>query len=138
VRFMGFQANPYPFMRAADLFVLSSRWEGFGNVIVEAMAVGTPVVATDCNHGPREIIRHGESGLLAPPGDDAALATAMLRVLRDPALAARLAAGGAERARSFAAPAIAERYGELFHEVLAARAATRAPRAGAVLAGAGR
>jgi glycosyltransferase involved in cell wall biosynthesis len=138
VRFMGFQANPYPFMRAADLFVLSSRWEGFGNVIVEAMAVGTPVVATDCNHGPREIIRHGESGLLAPPGDDAALATAMLRVLRDPALAARLAAGGAERARSFAAPAIAERYGELFQEVLAARAATRAPRAGAVLAGAGR
>jgi glycosyltransferase involved in cell wall biosynthesis len=136
VRFQGFQPNPYPFMRAADLFVLSSRWEGFGNVIVEAMAVGTPVVSTDCTHGPREIIADGESGLLVPPGDDAALAAAILRVLRDPALRARLAAGGAERARAFAAPTIAARYGELFLELLAAHGARAAGPAHPALAGA--
>ena len=127
----GFQANPYRFMRAADLFVLSSRWEGFGNVITEAMAVGTPVVATDCTHGPREILGDGESGILVPPGDHAALAAALLRVLGDPALARGLAAGATERARAFAAPAIAREYGGLFLEVLAARRGRVAGAAGA-------
>lgn len=114
VWFAGFQANPYPFMAAADLFVLSSRWEGFGNVIVEAMALGTPVVATDCPHGPGEILQGGASGLLVPPADPAALAAALLRVLEDGALRARLAQAARERARSFSPARIAGEYGALF------------------------
>ena len=62
----GFVANPWAYFARARVFVSACRWEGFGNVIVEAMACGAPVVATDCDFGPREIVRHGESGLLMP------------------------------------------------------------------------
>ncbi|HGG59601.1 MAG TPA: glycosyltransferase [Gammaproteobacteria bacterium] len=73
----GFVANPWAYMRSASLFVLSSRWEGLGNVVVEALACGAPVVATDCPHGPREILDGGRFGLLTPPEDPEALADAM-------------------------------------------------------------
>ncbi|HEX2210102.1 MAG TPA: glycosyltransferase [Longimicrobium sp.] len=126
VRFPGFRADPHAFVRAADVFVLSSVYESFGNVIVEAMAVGTPVVAADCPYGPREIIRDGVDGVLAPPRDPAALAAAVQRLLDDPALRRRLGEAGRVRARDFSAPAIAARYGDLFERVHAARAATRA------------
>lgn len=78
---LGHVSNPYPYMRQADLFVLSSAFEGFGNVIVEAMAAGTPVVSTDCEHGPREILEDGKWGRLVPPGDECALADAMIESL---------------------------------------------------------
>ena len=74
----GFQPNPLPFMRAARLLALSSRWEGFGNVLVEALYCGTPVVSTDCPHGPRELLANGELGRLVPVGDPRALADAVL------------------------------------------------------------
>jgi glycosyltransferase involved in cell wall biosynthesis len=77
IRWLGFRKNPYPFMAAADAFVLSSRWEGFANVIVEALACGTPVVATNCPYGPEEILDAGRYGQLVPVGDAGALARAL-------------------------------------------------------------
>jgi len=117
VRLLGFRQNPYKYMAAADVFVLSSLFEGFGNVIVEAMACGTPVVATDCPYGPREIIRDGESGLLVEPASAGSLARGISRVLADGELKRRLAANGLERARDFEAESIAAEYGELFLRV---------------------
>lgn len=80
----GFVENPHAYMARATVFVLSSIYEGFGNVIVEALAAGTAVVATDCESGPAEILAHGEYGLLAPVGDEAAIATAILKTLDHP------------------------------------------------------
>jgi len=112
VRFLGFQSNPLSFFRAADLFVLSSRWEGFGNVVVEALGCGTPVVATDCPFGPAEILGAQKWGRLVPVENSAALAAAMHEVLTTPALAARLSAQAPARARDFSAPAIARAYAD--------------------------
>lgn len=80
----GFVANPFPFMAHAAVFAVSSLYEGFCNVIVEAMACGTPVVSTDCPSGPAEILEDGKYGPLVPVGDDAALADAIVRLLDAP------------------------------------------------------
>jgi glycosyltransferase involved in cell wall biosynthesis len=77
----GFVANPYAYMRRANVFVLSSRWEGFGNVVAEAMACGTPVVSTDCPSGPAEILENGTWGRLVPIGDEHAMAQAISETL---------------------------------------------------------
>lgn len=86
----GFVSNPYAYMARAALFVLSSYWEGSPNVLTEAMALGTPVVATDCPSGPREILDGGRYGELVGIDDDAALARAMARTLSRPPAAEQL------------------------------------------------
>jgi glycosyltransferase involved in cell wall biosynthesis len=121
VQFLGFQCNPYPLMAAADVFVLSSHYEGFGNVIVEAMACGVPVVSTNCPHGPGDVIRSGENGVLVEPNDPEALAEGVQSVLDDAALRQRLVAGGSVTAERYRDTRIAAEYAELFHRVLAAR-----------------
>ncbi|MEO1373378.1 MAG: glycosyltransferase [Cyanobacteria bacterium J06635_10] len=80
----GFVDNPYQYMKNADVFVLSSKWEGFGNVIVEAMACGCPVVSTNCPSGPGEILASGKYGSLVPTENPEALSEAILNVLNQP------------------------------------------------------
>jgi glycosyltransferase involved in cell wall biosynthesis len=118
VRFLGFQNDPGAYMGAADVFVLSSLWEGFANVVVEAMSTGTAVVATDCPHGPGEIITHERNGLLVPPGDAAGLAQGLRRMLRDEALRRRLGAAGQERSHDFLPDAVARQYAGVFARLL--------------------
>jgi glycosyltransferase involved in cell wall biosynthesis len=118
VRLLGFKSNPFKYMAAADVFVLSSLFEGFGNVIVEAMACGAPVVATDCPYGPREIISDGQNGMLVPPANASALAEAILRVLSDEVLSKRLSSEGKKRAEDFDAHRIAAAYEAVFVKAL--------------------
>jgi glycosyltransferase involved in cell wall biosynthesis len=80
----GFDPNPYAYLRQADLFVLSSQREGSPNALIEALAVGIPVVSTDCNSGPSEILRNGKYGPLVTVGDAQSLAHAMGQTLTDP------------------------------------------------------
>lgn len=120
VRFIGFVANPYAWMAGADLFVLPSRWEGFPTVAAEAMACGTPVLLSDCNFGPRDIVVPGESGELVAPEDPDALALAMARLIGDPAARACLAEGGLRRVGRFASQDMIERYARLFEELVPA------------------
>lgn len=110
VVFVGFQENPFPFFRVADLFVLSSLYEGFGNVLVEAMSCGTAVLSTDCPYGPGEIIVSGETGFLVPPGDSEALADGILSALSDSERLRRVAEAGHRRAVDFSSESIARSY----------------------------
>lgn len=110
VTFQGFQANPYPYMKHADLFILSSRWEGFPNILLEALACGSAVVSTECPSGPKEILANNEYGLLIPDGSVEKLADGMMDVLNGKH---RFLSGEA-RARMFEAKVIAEEYEKLF------------------------
>lgn len=80
----GFESNPYPYMRDADLLLLSSRYEGLPTVVIEALACGCQVVSTDCPGGVAEILAHGEFGRLAPVGDHLELSNSVAELLANP------------------------------------------------------
>jgi len=113
VHMPGFVEDPLPYMCTASVFVLSSRWEGFGNVLVEAMSCGTPVVSTDCTGGPAEILEGGKWGYLVPVGDEKALAEAILETFNDPPVESDQLI---ERAKDFSVEKIADQYLEIILE----------------------
>lgn len=119
-RFLGLRADARLLMQAADIVVLSSRYEGLPLVLVEAMSEGTPVIATDVI-GSRELVSHSENGLLVPVDDPHALAGAMGRVLEDKALARTLATQGVRTAALYTRERMVQRHLELYKELVAAR-----------------
>lgn len=106
VAFVGFVTDPLSYIGHADVFVMSSAWEGFGNVLVEALYCGLPVVSTDCPSGPAEILCNGRYGRLVPVGDAEALAAAIQHALHDPGDAALRK----KRANEFTVDVIAKKY----------------------------
>lgn len=112
VEFAGFDVNPYRYMRACDLFVLSSDWEGLPGVLIEAVACGANVVSTDCPSGPAEILGHGAFGRLVPCGDRTALATALGDALDDPIRP------GPDAWERYTVQAAAQRYAEIVGPLL--------------------
>jgi glycosyltransferase involved in cell wall biosynthesis len=106
VRLAGYVSDPLPWYQTADVFVLSSRWEGFGNVIVEALEAGLPVVSTDCPSGPSEILENGKFGILVPPENPIALADAIRTLINNPGDPLKRKA----RALSFSSDTIAKQY----------------------------
>jgi glycosyltransferase involved in cell wall biosynthesis len=104
VHLLGWRDDPYSILQDSDIFVLSSTTEGFGIVLVEALACGLPVVSTDCRSGPREILEDSRSGLLVPVGDPEAMATAILRLLEDGELYSQMSTQATRRASDFDLP----------------------------------
>lgn len=114
----GLAGNVAEWYESADLFVLSSRFEGFPNTLVEAMAHGLAVVSFDCDTGPRDIIRHEQDGLLVPLGDVAKLTAALDRLMGDTLTRQRFAERAMEVRDRFSMEKIARKWEELFEEIL--------------------
>ena len=113
----GEQANPHPFIKAADVYVSSSVFEGFSNSLLEAMSLGIPVVSTDHQFGANEMIEDGKSGLLVPVGDAESMAGEIERVLKDGNLRQNLATGAKERAKNFTIEKAVAEHKKLFREI---------------------
>ena len=124
VRFPGPRDDVPDLLCEADILVLPSRWEGLPNVVLEAMAAGCPVVATDVV-GTRDLIRDGVNGLLVPPDDPAALAAAIGRLATDAALRKSLATAGMETARTYSIAAMTTAHARLYAELLRGRSVRR-------------
>ncbi|MFC8915767.1 glycosyltransferase family 4 protein [Streptomyces sp. NPDC057116] len=120
VHLMGPRSPIEPEWVKGAIAVSTSRHESFGMTLVEAMRCGLPVVSTDCDYGPREIIADGEDGLLVPVGDTDAIAGALLRLIDDPELRRRMGAAAQVNARRFDPGPVAKQYEELFAELGAA------------------
>jgi len=113
----GFESHPEKWLAQATLFVLPSRWEGFGHVLVEALAAGVPVVSAWAPHGPADILDDGETGIMVPTGNAAALGAAIDRLLIDEKLRERLVEAGRKTAQRFSLPVIAGHYAGLIEDV---------------------
>ncbi|MBK1718868.1 glycosyltransferase [Thiocystis violacea] len=119
VLFVGHRENVYPYIRRADLYVHTCQFEGFGYTMLEAMACGTPVVATDCPHGPREVLGNGRYGLLVPMDDAESLASAIAGLLADRGRRQSFVALGLERSEQLSIERMARGYEAVFMELAA-------------------
>jgi glycosyltransferase involved in cell wall biosynthesis len=117
VSLLGFRDNPHAIMGRADLFVLSSRYEGFPLVLIEALALGLPIIATDCIAGPSEALAGGRYGDLVPVEAPDALAEALCNHLRNPSRLRRIGELGPARARDFDPDTNALRYLEVLSKL---------------------
>jgi glycosyltransferase involved in cell wall biosynthesis len=117
VTLLGFQPNPWKFMARADVFLLTSRYEGFGNVLIEAMACGLPVVAT-ASYGTRDIVRHGRTGLLVERHEAGDVAGALERLLTDGRMRDELAAHARVQAAEYAVDAVVDRFDVFMGQLL--------------------
>lgn len=111
---LGFKENPLKYIKASDIFVLSSKLEGFPNSLVEAMACGVPVVATDCQSGPNEIIENEESGFLVPVGKEEMLARKIIELLKNKDLREMVSKKGIKRAEYFSVDKSVKEFEYLF------------------------
>jgi len=116
VLFPGRAGNVGQWYEAADLYVMSSRFEGFPNTLAEAMAHRLPAVSFDCDTGPRDIIRHGVDGLLVPAGDERALEAALRRMMDDEPLRQQMAGRAIEVRERFSMEKVAEAWEQVFYE----------------------
>lgn len=114
VVFTGFTRNPYRYLARATVSVLTSRFEGLPNVLIESMALGVPIVSTACQYGPLEILGDNESGVLTPVGDAARFAAAVEALLDDPARRLELSERGRLRALDFDRTRVGPAYEDLF------------------------
>jgi len=112
-KILGYQSNPFKYVTRAKVFVFPSFAEGFGYVAAEAMALGIPVVASNCA-GPAEVLGYGKYGLLVPPGDDLTLARSILKLLRDEKLWHTLSQLGKQCVEFFSIERITREYEILF------------------------
>ena len=115
IKMVGFLPNPYATMHSSDLFILPSRWEGFGHVIVEAFVCKLPVLAFDCKSGPSEIIKNFHNGILCKPEDHNNLADNMKLLAKNKKLRDQISKNGANSLCNFDNKLIAEKYIKLFH-----------------------
>ena len=114
IDFVGFKDNPYAWISKADIFVLSSDYEGLPMVLLEAMACGVPVVSTDCPSGPGEIITNGKNGILVPTANEEALADAIFNLLNDKNLQKKFSEEGKKRVEDFRVEKIVKQYEQVF------------------------
>ncbi len=117
VEFIGYRPDLLRLMHQCDVFVLSSRWEGFGNVLVEAMACGCFVVATRCDFGPEEILQRGDCGALVEPGDPDAIAATLDQFVQNPDRFVGMREAAARRAADFDVSAVSSRLVGLLDEI---------------------
>ena len=117
VKFLGYLENPFAIISSADIFLLTSFYEGFGLVIVEAMICRVPIVTTDCPSGPNEIVENGVDGFLVPVNDDEALANAIEKILSDTKLRKKFIEAGRKKAQQFSKENIIPRYEHVIRQV---------------------
>jgi glycosyltransferase involved in cell wall biosynthesis len=121
VRLLGFTDQLEARLEEASMFAMSSRYEGFPMVLLEAMSKGVPPVRLDCPEGPRQLIRDDSNGLLVGKADVAGLSRAMLRLIEDPQLRRRLGDGAMATARTHTVASVVDQWEALFDELVAAR-----------------
>jgi glycosyltransferase involved in cell wall biosynthesis len=111
-------SNPWKFLINSDLFVLSSLWEGFGNVIVEAMYLGIPVVSSDCESGPSEILNGGELGHLFKVGDDVQLSEIITSSLSEKERYLDIVNSAKRKSEEYSIETITEQYEAVFRGII--------------------